>query len=131
MLLSITTTHRPATVHKSPFRVHSFEQVFGKAHVFYPDASANVWPQFCEVNTLVRKNQPRTRDQAFRRFDSDSRLQRNLRQLRIRTTDTVQKSTRTSRTNTIRQPVTSNSGKSIQLRRKKTVRQSPTLSASC
>jgi 3' terminal RNA ribose 2'-O-methyltransferase Hen1 len=42
MILSITTTHRPATdlgylPHKSPFRVHSFEQVFGKAHVFYPE----------------------------------------------------------------------------------------------
>jgi len=44
MLLTITTTHRPATdlgylLHKSPFRVHSFEQVFGKAHVFYPEAT--------------------------------------------------------------------------------------------
>jgi 3' terminal RNA ribose 2'-O-methyltransferase Hen1 len=44
MLLTLTTTHRPATdlgylLHKSPFRVHSFEQVFGKAHVFYPETS--------------------------------------------------------------------------------------------
>ena len=44
MLLTITTTHKPATdlgylLHKSPFRVHSFEQVFGKAHVFYPETS--------------------------------------------------------------------------------------------
>jgi 3' terminal RNA ribose 2'-O-methyltransferase Hen1 len=42
MLLTVTTTHQPATdlgylLHKSPFRVHSFEQVFGKAHVFYPE----------------------------------------------------------------------------------------------
>jgi 3' terminal RNA ribose 2'-O-methyltransferase Hen1 len=44
MLLTITTTHKPATdlgylLHKSPFRVHSFEQVFGKAHVFYPETA--------------------------------------------------------------------------------------------
>ena len=44
MLLTITTTHKPATdlgylLHKSPFRVHSFEQVFGKAHVFYPETT--------------------------------------------------------------------------------------------
>ena len=45
MLLTITYTGNPATdlgylLHKSPSRVHSFEQVFGKAHVFYPEASA-------------------------------------------------------------------------------------------
>jgi hypothetical protein len=45
MLLTITTTHKPATdlgylLHKSPFRVHSFEQVFGKAHVFYPKTTS-------------------------------------------------------------------------------------------
>jgi 3' terminal RNA ribose 2'-O-methyltransferase Hen1 len=45
MLLTITYTGNAATdlgylLHKSPFRVHSFEQVFGKAHVFYPETSA-------------------------------------------------------------------------------------------
>ena len=45
MLLTVTTTHRPATdlgylLHKSPFRVHSLEQVFGKAHIFYPESTA-------------------------------------------------------------------------------------------
>jgi 3' terminal RNA ribose 2'-O-methyltransferase Hen1 len=45
MLLTITYTGNPATdlgylLHKSPSRVHSFEQVFGKAHVFYPETSA-------------------------------------------------------------------------------------------
>src|SRR6267154_5523204 len=44
MLLTITTTHKPATdlgylLHKSPFRMHSFEQVFGKVHVFYPETT--------------------------------------------------------------------------------------------
>src|SRR5688572_7664867 len=44
VLLTITTTHRPATdlgylLRKNPARVHSFEQSFGRAHVFYPEAS--------------------------------------------------------------------------------------------
>ena len=44
MLLTITTTHRPATelgylLHKNPARAQSFELSFGKAHVFYPEAS--------------------------------------------------------------------------------------------
>ncbi|MBI3946260.1 MAG: 3' terminal RNA ribose 2'-O-methyltransferase Hen1 [Armatimonadetes bacterium] len=44
MLLTITTTHRPATdlgylLHKNPARAQSFEVSFGKAHVFYPEAS--------------------------------------------------------------------------------------------
>src|SRR5215472_6450786 len=43
MLLTITSTHRPATdlgylLHKNPARLHSFELSFGKAHVFYPEA---------------------------------------------------------------------------------------------
>ena len=44
MLLTITTTHHPATdlgylLHKNPTRMHSFELTFGKAHLFYPEAS--------------------------------------------------------------------------------------------
>ena len=44
MYLSIATTHRPATdlgflLHKHPGRVHETELPFGKAVVFYPDAS--------------------------------------------------------------------------------------------
>jgi 3' terminal RNA ribose 2'-O-methyltransferase Hen1 len=43
MLLTITTTHRPATdlghlLHKSPERLQSFPLPFGQAHVFYPEA---------------------------------------------------------------------------------------------
>jgi 3' terminal RNA ribose 2'-O-methyltransferase Hen1 len=43
MLLSITTTHRPALdlgylLHKHPERFQSFDLSFGKAHVFYPEA---------------------------------------------------------------------------------------------
>jgi 3' terminal RNA ribose 2'-O-methyltransferase Hen1 len=45
MLLTITATNHPATdlgylLHKNPYRVHSLEQVFGKAHVFYPEATS-------------------------------------------------------------------------------------------
>jgi 3' terminal RNA ribose 2'-O-methyltransferase Hen1 len=44
MLLTITTTHMPATdlgflLAKNPARAHSFDLAFGKAHVFYPEAS--------------------------------------------------------------------------------------------
>lgn len=44
MLLTITTTHRPATdigylLHKHPDSVNSFDLTFGQAHVFYPEAT--------------------------------------------------------------------------------------------
>jgi 3' terminal RNA ribose 2'-O-methyltransferase Hen1 len=44
MLLTVTTTHRPATdlgylLHKNPARCQSFPLSFGSAHVFYPEAS--------------------------------------------------------------------------------------------
>ena len=43
MLLTLTTTHRPATdlgflLHKHPERVQDFGVPFGRAHVFYPEA---------------------------------------------------------------------------------------------
>jgi 3' terminal RNA ribose 2'-O-methyltransferase Hen1 len=46
MLLTITTTHRPATdlgylLHKHPERFQSFDLSFGKAHVYYPEVSAD------------------------------------------------------------------------------------------
>src|SRR5436309_13576335 len=46
MLLTITNSKPPATdlgylLHKNPSRMQSFELSFGKAHVFYPEASAN------------------------------------------------------------------------------------------
>ena len=45
MLLTISTTHQPATdlgylLHKNPARPQSVELSFGRAHVFYPEASA-------------------------------------------------------------------------------------------
>lgn len=44
MLLTLTTTATPATdlgflLHKNPTRLHSFEVSFGKAFVFYPEAT--------------------------------------------------------------------------------------------
>ena len=44
MLLTITTTHSPATdlgflLHKNPTRAQTFAQSFGRAHVFYPTAT--------------------------------------------------------------------------------------------
>src|SRR5690242_17439055 len=45
MLLTITSTHTNAAdlgylLHKNPARCQSFELSFGKAHVFYPEATA-------------------------------------------------------------------------------------------
>ena len=44
MLLTVTTTHQPATdlgflLHKHPGRVRAFGVASGTAHVFYPEAS--------------------------------------------------------------------------------------------
>jgi 3' terminal RNA ribose 2'-O-methyltransferase Hen1 len=44
MLLTLTTTHRPATdlgylLHKHPDRFQTFDLSFGQAHVFYPEAT--------------------------------------------------------------------------------------------
>jgi hypothetical protein len=54
MLMTITSTRRPATdlgylLHKNPERVQSFELSFGKAHVFYPEAT----PERCTAALLL------------------------------------------------------------------------------
>ena len=54
MLLTITTTHQPATdlgylLRKNPARPQSFSLTFGKAHVVYPEAT----PERCTVAFLV------------------------------------------------------------------------------
>lgn len=54
MLLTISTTHEPATnlgflLHKNPQRQQSAELSFGTAHVFYPEASSSR----CTVAVLV------------------------------------------------------------------------------
>ena len=45
MLLTLSTTHYPATdlgylLHKNPARVQAFDLSFGRAHVFYPQATS-------------------------------------------------------------------------------------------
>jgi len=47
MLLTLSTTHRPATdlgflLHKAPQHLQTFELSFGKAHVFYPEATEEI-----------------------------------------------------------------------------------------
>lgn len=54
MLLTIRTTHKPATdlgflLHKNPNRVQSFTESFGRAHVFYPEATEDA----CTVALLL------------------------------------------------------------------------------
>ena len=54
MLLTITTTHQPATdlgflLAKHPDRCQSFQLSFGTAHVFYPEATA----QQCTAALLI------------------------------------------------------------------------------
>ena len=44
ILLTISTTHRPATnlgylLHKNPANAQAFKLAFGQAHVFYPEAT--------------------------------------------------------------------------------------------
>src|SRR5688500_8501017 len=54
MLLTITTTHQPATdlgylLHKNPSRLHRIELAFGEAFVAYPDAT----PERCTAALIV------------------------------------------------------------------------------
>lgn len=54
MILTLTTTHAPATdlgylLAKNPARCQTFELAFGRAHVFYPEAS----PECCTAVLLM------------------------------------------------------------------------------
>lgn len=54
MLLTISTTHRPATdlgylLHKNPARLQSIDIAAGQAHIFYPEAS----PERCTAALLL------------------------------------------------------------------------------
>ena len=54
MLLTLTTTHNPATdlgylLHKHPDRLQSFPLSFGRAHIYYPEAA----PQRCTCALLL------------------------------------------------------------------------------
>jgi 3' terminal RNA ribose 2'-O-methyltransferase Hen1 len=57
VLLTITTTHRPATdlgflLHKNPAKAQTFDLPVGVAHVFYPEATA----ERCTVALLIEIN---------------------------------------------------------------------------
>ncbi|WP_394334640.1 hypothetical protein [Hymenobacter roseosalivarius] len=54
MLLTITTTHQPATdlgylLHKNPGRLQSVDIAYGQAHIFYPEAT----PERCTAALLL------------------------------------------------------------------------------
>ncbi|AEU36813.1 3' terminal RNA ribose 2'-O-methyltransferase Hen1 [Granulicella mallensis] len=54
MLLTLSTTHKPATdlgflLHKNPARMQTEELSFGKAHIFYPEASE----ELCTVALML------------------------------------------------------------------------------
>ncbi len=67
MLLTISTTHSPATdlgylLHKNPQRLHSQDFGFGQAHVFYPEAREDLCIAALMIDVdpigLVRKGGP-------------------------------------------------------------------------
>ncbi len=58
MLLTITTTYRPATdlgylLHKNPSKLQTFKLSYGQAHVFYPEATE----ERCTAALLLDINQ--------------------------------------------------------------------------
>jgi 3' terminal RNA ribose 2'-O-methyltransferase Hen1 len=82
MLLTLTTTHSPATdlgflLHKHPGRVHEVTMPFGTARVMYPDASEELCTAALIVNVdpiaLVRdrKRGPRGRDASLEQYVND------------------------------------------------------------
>lgn len=89
MLLTLTTTHQPATdlgylLRKNPARPQSFSLSFGKAHVSYPEASG----ERCTVALLVEvdpvalvrnRRGPRCEDGALeQRVNDKLRLQQTI-----------------------------------------------------
>ena len=71
MLLTISTTHEPATdlgylLHKHPDRCQSFSLSFGQAHVFYPEVSSSRTSAslLLDVDPLAMVR-GKTRDQSF------------------------------------------------------------------
>lgn len=67
MLLTISTTHTPATdlgylLHKHPEKVQAFYLAFGKAHVFYPQAASDACTAalLLEVDPVALVRGPRT-----------------------------------------------------------------------
>ncbi len=80
MLLTISTTHRPATdlgylLHKNPSRLHSQDFGFGQAHVFYPDAGEELCTAALMIDVdpigLVRKSGPAGEGFALEQYVND------------------------------------------------------------
>ena len=80
MLLTITTTHTPATdlgylLHKHPDRVQDFSLTFGKATVFYPEATEERCTAALLLDVdpvgLVRKDRRRQQTFALRQYVND------------------------------------------------------------
>lgn len=80
MLLNITTTHQPASdlgylLHKHPERCQTFPMTFGKAHVFYPEVSAERCTATLLLDVdpvgLVRKKSARYQTKTFDQYVND------------------------------------------------------------
>ena len=80
MLLTISTTHRPATdlgylLHKNPSRLHSQDFGFGQAHIFYPDATDDLCTAALMIDVdpvgLVRKSGPAGEGFALEQYVND------------------------------------------------------------
>lgn len=80
MLLTITTTHQPATdigylLHKNPDNLHTVSLSFGDAHVFYPEATAERCTAALLLDVdpvaLVRKNTPAGEGFALEQYVND------------------------------------------------------------
>jgi len=80
MLLSITTTHRPATdlgylLVKHPEKCQTFDLAYGKAHVFYPEASAERCTACLLLDIdpvgLVRSRRPGPEDATLAQYVND------------------------------------------------------------
>jgi len=80
MLLTISTTHKPATdlgylLHKNPQRLHSQDFGFGQAHVFYPDATEDLCTAALMIDVdpigLVRKSGPAREGFALEQYVND------------------------------------------------------------
>ncbi len=78
MLLTITTTHQPATdlgylLHKHPDRVQKFRLAFGTAHVFYPEATAErcTAALLMEINPVDLVRGRKRQDFALKQYVND------------------------------------------------------------
>ncbi len=81
MLLTLTTTHHPATdlgflLHKNPSRTQSFDVSFGRAHVTYPEAgddrcTAALVLDVDPIALVRRKRGPRGEGGLLRQYVND------------------------------------------------------------